>query len=68
MILFWKTKSFWIREVGLAVIFMIGSVIAFFSIHDVKRSLLLFVELFALIQPALLFAYFMDGKCSHRKG
>jgi hypothetical protein len=63
---FWKTKSFWIREAGLAVIFMIGSVIVFFSIHDVKGSLLLFVELFALIQPALLFAYFIDRKCSKR--
>jgi hypothetical protein len=63
---FWKKKSFWKRECGLGVIFLIMSLVVFIRTHNFERSLTFFVEIFVLMQPVLLLAYFIDRKFSGR--
>lgn len=62
-----KNKSFWVRECSLGIIFMIFSLIIFIRTHDLERSLVFFIEVFAFIQPFLLVAYFIDKKFGGRK-
>lgn len=64
---FWKNKSFWKRECALGIIFIILSFIIFVRTHDLGRSAIFFIEIFAFIQPFLLAAYFIDNKFGGRR-
>ena len=64
---FWKDKSFWIRECAIGAILMALSVIVFIKTNDLEGAILLFIEIFAFIQPFLLIAYFVDKKFGGRK-
>lgn len=64
---FWKSKSFWVRECALGVIFLILSFFIFIRTHDLGRASIFFIEIFAFIQPFLLMAYFIDKKFGGRR-
>jgi len=57
-----EKKRFVMRELGLAAIFALMSLVVFVRTHDLGRSVILFAEVFALLQPALLIAYLVDKK------
>ncbi len=63
---FWRERKFWIRECFLGFIFIAIGIAIFIKTQNFGRSIVFSLGVFVLIQPFLLFAYFIDSKFGGR--